>query len=138
MSESWIRYCYSQNNQNYGILFCWWFARSYFDFAGQRARMHFEKIHDDLSHVFRLDFPGIFLSRDIIVEMSGDRSRQYGSDFYIILPYVLHQSLCESDQTKFTCIVSGPAGEEIDSGKARSEEHTSELQSRGHIVCRLL
>src|SRR5437660_6907821 len=23
-------------------------------------------------------------------------------------------------------------------GKARSEEHTSELQSRGHLVCRLL
>src|SRR5690625_5768096 len=27
---------------------------------------------------------------------------------------------------------------EIDSGNLRSEEHTSELQSRGHLVCRLL
>src|SRR5690625_7076747 len=28
--------------------------------------------------------------------------------------------------------------ESLDTGKTRSEEHTSELQSRGHIVCRLL
>src|SRR5690625_5486295 len=27
---------------------------------------------------------------------------------------------------------------EVTSEKARSEEHTSELQSRGHLVCRLL
>src|SRR5690625_6139506 len=26
----------------------------------------------------------------------------------------------------------------INTGSARSEEHTSELQSRGHLVCRLL
>src|SRR5690625_5673880 len=32
------------------------------------------------------------------------------------------------------------AGEAVDHGEAlkRSEEHTSELQSRGHLVCRLL
>src|SRR5690625_5728597 len=29
-------------------------------------------------------------------------------------------------------------GEVIFKGKNRSEEHTSELQSRGHLVCRLL
>src|SRR5690625_7001794 len=29
-------------------------------------------------------------------------------------------------------------GEIIANGTARSEEHTSELQSRGHLVCRLL
>src|SRR5437870_8963438 len=35
----------------------------------------------------------------------------------------------------FTCI----PGQNIDfSLRARSEEHTSELQSRGHLVCRLL
>src|SRR5439155_25974835 len=27
---------------------------------------------------------------------------------------------------------------QLESGKGRSEEHTSELQSRGHLVCRLL
>src|SRR5690625_6017466 len=33
-----------------------------------------------------------------------------------------------------------PAGDELvlDPGGDRSEEHTSELQSRGHLVCRLL
>src|SRR5690554_7582639 len=32
----------------------------------------------------------------------------------------------------------GPQGPEGDPGPARSEEHTSELQSRPHLVCRLL
>src|SRR5690625_6687163 len=27
---------------------------------------------------------------------------------------------------------------DVDAGRMRSEEHTSELQSRGHLVCRLL
>src|SRR5437660_8738239 len=31
-----------------------------------------------------------------------------------------------------------PAGAGRDARAARSEEHTSELQSRGHLVCRLL
>src|SRR5690625_5504246 len=30
------------------------------------------------------------------------------------------------------------AGKRIGAGGPRSEEHTSELQSRGHLVCRLL
>src|SRR5207253_3484005 len=29
-------------------------------------------------------------------------------------------------------------GSDVDSSTSRSEEHTSELQSRGHLVCRLL
>src|SRR5437660_6358056 len=32
----------------------------------------------------------------------------------------------------------GGRGEAARAGRARSEEHTSELQSRGHLVCRLL
>src|SRR3712207_8778301 len=32
----------------------------------------------------------------------------------------------------------GPALERIDLGEVRSEEHTSELQSRQYLVCRLL
>src|SRR5439155_27281110 len=32
----------------------------------------------------------------------------------------------------------GPPGSEHVPGEERSEEHTSELQSRGHLVCRLL
>src|SRR5690625_6721017 len=31
-----------------------------------------------------------------------------------------------------------PASEPLQQGIVRSEEHTSELQSRGHLVCRLL
>src|SRR5439155_11285251 len=31
-----------------------------------------------------------------------------------------------------------PGGRGVDRQGARSEEHTSELQSRGHLVCRLL
>src|SRR5690625_6648683 len=31
-----------------------------------------------------------------------------------------------------------PANARADFGRRRSEEHTSELQSRGHLVCRLL
>src|SRR5690625_5889215 len=38
-----------------------------------------------------------------------------------------------SSQLRFWRIVSDPDQESI-----RSEEHTSELQSRGHLVCRLL
>src|SRR5207253_9514299 len=33
---------------------------------------------------------------------------------------------------------SSPVGGGADAGDGRSEEHTSELQSRGHLVCRLL
>src|SRR5690625_6123048 len=32
----------------------------------------------------------------------------------------------------------GPARQQRRQGRGRSEEHTSELQSRGHLVCRLL
>src|SRR3989449_8158470 len=31
-----------------------------------------------------------------------------------------------------------PHAEQLDGGRTRSEEHTSELQSRLHLVCRLL
>src|SRR5690625_6409335 len=36
------------------------------------------------------------------------------------------------------CNKSGEASECLGSSFKRSEEHTSELQSRGHLVCRLL
>src|SRR3712207_7709941 len=37
-----------------------------------------------------------------------------------------------------TVLVDVPDGELVVSGDARSEEHTSELQSRQYLVCRLL
>src|SRR3712207_8479824 len=35
-------------------------------------------------------------------------------------------------------LVDDPAGAELSAGLLRSEEHTSELQSRQYLVCRLL
>src|SRR5690625_2533724 len=59
-------------------------------------------------------------SRDIVEEaVAGNKDIQYVFD--------LHRDSIPRDKTT----------KEID-GKARSEEHTSELQSRGHLVCRLL
>src|SRR5690625_5653325 len=42
-----------------------------------------------------------------------------------------------TDTTRATQVIH-PTSKPIKSPKARSEEHTSELQSRGHLVCRLL
>src|SRR5215208_2730586 len=38
----------------------------------------------------------------------------------------------------YDVVEAGPVGEQQRRGGDRSEEHTSELQSRGHLVCRLL
>src|SRR5690625_6539863 len=37
-----------------------------------------------------------------------------------------------------TCAMTGTPGSSTPPWRRRSEEHTSELQSRGHLVCRLL
>src|SRR5437870_10933921 len=39
---------------------------------------------------------------------------------------------------KIAAIEAGPSSGSGSPAKGRSEEHTSELQSRGHLVCRLL
>src|SRR5690625_5354593 len=48
----------------------------------------------------------------------------------------------EDEKYLFTKLISvsgiGPKGALAIQGSVRSEEHTSELQSRGHLVCRLL
>src|SRR5690625_5940312 len=44
----------------------------------------------------------------------------------------------ENEQLDESGIVGNPIGEEEIQKRLRSEEHTSELQSRGHLVCRLL
>src|SRR5690625_6493260 len=48
--------------------------------------------------------------------------------------------IIENSDVIFTSLPSSTAVEEvfIGEGGLRSEEHTSELQSRGHLVCRLL
>src|SRR5437870_6868742 len=45
--------------------------------------------------------------------------------------------LSPSGTTNYCRLVTAN-GEEVYAGEYRSEEHTSELQSRGHLVCRLL
>src|SRR5437660_11377804 len=53
----------------------------------------------------------------------------------------LHDALPIFSSTSGSCAVCEPCGRLTQTGKstcARSEEHTSELQSRGHLVCRLL
>src|SRR3712207_7429321 len=37
-----------------------------------------------------------------------------------------------------TCLVGADGPEKVERGNERSEEHTSELQSRQYLVCRLL
>src|SRR5690625_5641161 len=54
-----------------------------------------------------------------------DEQEMYGEHFDIPVP----------DELVF---VSSFSGGEIFRSGCRSEEHTSELQSRGHVVCRLL
>src|SRR5439155_15325351 len=46
-----------------------------------------------------------------------------------VIPIPIQQGACPS---------SGECCLKIETRKERSEEHTSELQSRGHLVCRLL
>src|SRR5690625_6172370 len=46
-----------------------------------------------------------------------------------------HQFIITGDDNDFEVTMILPDGTEVDH---RSEEHTSELQSRGHLVCRLL
>src|SRR5690625_139262 len=42
------------------------------------------------------------------------------------------------EQFKARSIKAFPSNSELSNREKRSEEHTSELQSRGHLVCRLL
>src|SRR5256884_2159689 len=44
----------------------------------------------------------------------------------------------QQPQADFTLIECGVTGDPTACGRVRSEEHTSELQSRLHLVCRLL
>src|SRR5207253_11091054 len=49
-----------------------------------------------------------------------------------------HSSLRPLGHPKPAFLASPQAVNQNEAKKARSEEHTSELQSRGHLVCRLL
>src|SRR5439155_4579519 len=60
-----------------------------------------------------------------------------------VIPRLAEDKLLREQQAveqQFVCPVRLTAvlGAEAEQDKVRSEEHTSELQSRGHLVCRLL
>src|SRR5690625_2174324 len=73
---------------------------------------------------------------DVIAEIETDKAiQEFESEFDGVL---LYQGLKEGETAKVDTVLAviGEEGESFD--VERSEEHTSELQSRGHLVCRLL
>src|SRR5215813_12199825 len=51
-----------------------------------------------------------------------------------LFPYTTLFRSRDADSSRFTCVATS----RCEASSARSEEHTSELQSRPHLVCRLL
>src|SRR5690625_6732449 len=75
--------------------------------------------------------------RSVIGEMANDQVKesvtiQYGGS---VKPSNIN-ALLQTENINGALV--GGASLEAESFKERSEEHTSELQSRGHLVCRLL
>src|SRR5690625_6376044 len=82
------------------------------------------------------DIDGTFLNPDHrVVPRNRDvvtRAVEDGAKFALATgrPYRWIQPILEQIPLRPLCVTSN--------GAVRSEEHTSELQSRGHLVCRLL
>src|SRR5690625_5905990 len=78
------------------------------------------------------------LSRDELVSREGSAAIKR----WMSWPGMLDQNYINDDFTQFSAIYDNRmgllAGITIGTSAYRSEEHTSELQSRGHLVCRLL
>src|SRR5207253_9642586 len=53
-------------------------------------------------------------------------------------PQMFLDKIPASDWKEFIARQFGKRGRKLEAHAMRSEEHTSELQSRGHVVCRLL
>src|SRR5439155_22404842 len=99
-----------------------------------------------LMSTFATGFPlGFFLAQlamdshgNVFVDAANENDSHLASTIYEVTPggtvsaFGLQSDCIQSDGTNCSVPSSGP-------GLAiRSEEHTSELQSRGHLVCRLL
>src|SRR5262245_55548387 len=92
-------------------------------------------VHDDLtdevSRRFGLASPAAALARELfaLTSREGDRVR------VLTLSEQIDRVLAQGPHAPFgLALAIGTAGERV----ARSEEHTSELQSLRHLVCRLL
>src|SRR5689334_24986578 len=59
-------------------------------------------------------------------------------DGFHVLPYTNDDPILAKRLEDVGCAAVMPLGSPIGSGMGRSEEHTSELQSQFHLVCRLL
>src|SRR5690625_6594037 len=71
-----------------------------------------------------LNTSGVAIGHDITAVLDQD----------VEATYVLNEYYEGGDNNPCT----NPEFEDYQKGQVRSEEHTSELQSRGHLVCRLL
>src|SRR5690625_360724 len=80
-----------------------------------------ERLHMLTNHAKLMQF------FSIASEVTGRKKRQK-------MIYILQQCHVPFEE-KYRFHIYGPYSEEL---TLRSEEHTSELQSRGHLVCRLL
>src|SRR5690625_6298551 len=80
-------------------------------------------------------FPYTTLFRSVLRDRL---EREYDLDLISTAPSVIYEVTMEDGtETTVTNPSEYPTGK-IKEVRERSEEHTSELQSRGHLVCRLL
>src|SRR5207253_8119581 len=79
----------------------------------------------------------LFRSHSSLVMIRGNRSLGKMRSVPSVRPYTVNvMPWCRNERSEICCrLRNSLAGS---SRNARSEEHTSELQSRGHLVCRLL
>ena len=56
----------------------WRNSRPYLDLTWQCPGMHGQEIYHELSNVFRLNFPGVLIIWDMVIEVSSNRARHYG------------------------------------------------------------
>src|SRR5258708_25871282 len=75
------------------------------------------------------------LDLSLITQLLGDRQTGIAIQAEVLAYHQLFRSPCLSEQPKLRVLALAAA---IDMGGNRSEEHTSELQSPDHLVCRLL
>src|SRR5439155_2041687 len=73
--------------------------------------------------------PGIYLTFEQLPDQIYRDAENFGWDL---------KKLEEQDKFRLVCTSPDLLLEPDGAGQLRSEEHTSELQSRGHLVCRLL
>src|SRR5690625_6236842 len=75
-------------------------------------------------------------NENMLTRFSEERFTISSPVYYLTFAAVFNNSFNDAQTTSASSAPSAGGGTGV--GGGRSEEHTSELQSRGHIVCRLL